>query len=80
MLSDAQALARAVHAHRDMVILDDVISALDAPTEAVIVHNLIGPKGLFRELGTTVLLITHASMESLSRTTRSLIFLEIQFV
>ncbi len=44
-----------------MIILDDVLSALDATTEHHIVHNLIGPKGLFREFGTTVLLITHAS-------------------
>lgn len=45
-----------------MVILDDVLSALDATTESHIVDNLIGPKGLFKELGTTVLLITHAGM------------------
>ena len=59
-----QALARAVYAHRNMIILDDVLSALDATTERHIVDNLIGPKGLFKELGTTVLLITHASMSS----------------
>ncbi|KAK3319199.1 ABC transporter [Apodospora peruviana] len=55
------ALARAVHTRRDMIILDDVLSALDATTERHIVDNLIGPKGLFKELGTTVLLITHAT-------------------
>ncbi|RDW89784.1 hypothetical protein BP6252_01816 [Coleophoma cylindrospora] len=55
------ALARAVYAHRGMIILDDVLSALDAKTEAHIFNNLIGPKGLFKELGTTVLLITHAT-------------------
>lgn len=44
-----------------MIILDDVLSALDATTEGQIVDRLIGPKGLFKELGTTVLLITHAS-------------------
>jgi ATP-binding cassette, subfamily C (CFTR/MRP), member 1 len=44
-----------------MIILDDVLSALDATTERHIVDNLIGPKGLLRELDTTVLLITHTS-------------------
>lgn len=57
-----QALARAVYARRSMIILDDVLSALDAKTESNVVNNLMGTKGLFRELGTTVLLITHSSM------------------
>jgi ATP-binding cassette subfamily C (CFTR/MRP) protein 1 len=43
-----------------MIILDDVLSALDKTTESHIVDNLLGPKGLLKELGTTVLLITHA--------------------
>jgi ATP-binding cassette, subfamily C (CFTR/MRP), member 1 len=51
-----------------MIILDDVLSALDATTERHIVDNLIGPKGLLKELGTTVLLITHASTLSLFTT------------
>ncbi|CAK7217999.1 hypothetical protein SBRCBS47491_003357 [Sporothrix bragantina] len=54
-----QALARAVYARRDVVILDDVLSALDATTERHIVENLIGPGGLSKELGTTVVLVTH---------------------
>ncbi|KAL1899178.1 hypothetical protein Sste5346_003100 [Sporothrix stenoceras] len=54
------ALARAVYARKSLIILDDVLSALDATTERHIVDNLIGPKGLFKEFGTTVLLITHA--------------------
>lgn len=45
-----------------MIILDDVLSALDKTTERQIVDNLLGPKGLFKELGTTGLLITHAGM------------------
>lgn len=60
ILTAAQALARAVYARRSLVILDDVLSALDATTERRIFDRLIGPKGLFKELGTTVLLITHA--------------------
>ncbi|KAK0717286.1 P-loop containing nucleoside triphosphate hydrolase protein [Lasiosphaeria miniovina] len=55
------ALARAVYARRDFIILDDVLSALDATTERHIVINLLSPKGLFKELSTTVLLITHAT-------------------
>lgn len=43
-----------------MIILDDVLSALDTKTESHIIEKLIGPKGLLKELGTTVLLITHA--------------------
>jgi ATP-binding cassette, subfamily C (CFTR/MRP), member 1 len=50
-----------VYARRDLIILDDVLSALDATTERHIVENLFSPEGLFKELGTTVLLITHAS-------------------
>lgn len=55
------ALARAVYARNDMVLLDDVLSALDAKTERLVVDRLIGPEGLFRELGTTVILITHST-------------------
>lgn len=66
-------MARAVYAHRNMIILDDVLSALDATTERHIVNNLIGPKGLFKELGSTVLLITHASMYSAYDAVESLV-------
>ena len=55
------ALARAVYARADIVLLDDVLSALDAKTERLVVDKLIGPKGLFRKLGTTVVLITHST-------------------
>ncbi|KAH0274733.1 putative ABC transporter, partial [Aureobasidium melanogenum] len=54
------ALARAVYARRDIMLLDDVLSALDVNTEEVIVHRLLGPKGLLRKFGTTVLLVTHS--------------------
>lgn len=62
-LPATQALARAVYARRSLVILDDVLSALDATTERRVVDRLIGPQGLFRELSTTVVLITHASKQ-----------------
>ncbi|KAE9373193.1 putative multidrug resistance protein [Stipitochalara longipes BDJ] len=54
------ALARCVYARRDIVVLDDVLSALDARTEQTVVDRLLGESGLFRQLGTTVLLVTHS--------------------
>ncbi|KAI1090683.1 ABC transporter [Rostrohypoxylon terebratum] len=55
------ALARAIFARTDIVILDDPFSALDGTTENEIVHNLFGSDGLFRNLGITVLLVTNSS-------------------
>lgn len=54
------ALARAVYARAPIILLDDVLSALDAKTERMVVEKLMGPKGLFRKHGTTVILITHS--------------------
>ena len=58
---DIQALARALYARNDIVLLDDVLSALDSETERMVVDRLLGPRGIFRKLGVTVILITHAS-------------------
>ncbi|KAK6200636.1 hypothetical protein LQW54_009679 [Pestalotiopsis sp. IQ-011] len=55
------AIARAVYARPSIIILDDVLSALDAKTEVHVAEQLLGRKGIFRSLGTTVILITHAS-------------------
>ena len=55
------ALSRAVYARMDVVLLDDVLSALDAKTEKLVVEKLLGPKGIFRDLNTTVVLITHST-------------------
>ena len=54
------ALARAVYACRNIIILDDILSGLDADTEEHVFKSLFAGKGLFRRLGTTVLLSTHA--------------------
>ncbi|KAH6713295.1 putative multidrug resistance protein, partial [Leptodontidium sp. MPI-SDFR-AT-0119] len=54
------ALARAVYARRSIVVLDDVLSAIDGKTEALVVERLFGKRGLFRKLGSTVILATHA--------------------
>jgi ABC-type multidrug transport system fused ATPase/permease subunit len=63
MIADCglQALARAVYARRAVIILDDVLSAVDAKTENVIVDRLLGVNGIFKTLGSTVILATHAS-------------------
>jgi ATP-binding cassette, subfamily C (CFTR/MRP), member 1 len=55
------ALARAVYAKSDIVLLDDVLSALDSKTEKLVVDRLLGPDGLFRKLKSTVVLITHST-------------------
>jgi ABC-type nitrate/sulfonate/bicarbonate transport system ATPase subunit len=47
-------------AREGLTILDDVLSSLDASTERHITSKLIDPKGLFKQLGSTVILITHA--------------------
>ncbi|KAL3460707.1 P-loop containing nucleoside triphosphate hydrolase protein [Aspergillus heterothallicus] len=50
------AIARAVYARKEFVILDDVFSSLDLETENHIYLNLLGDHGLLRSFGTTVLL------------------------
>ena len=54
------ALARAVYAKKELVILDDVFSGLDSETEEQVFDRLFGVAGLFRKMKTTVLLVTHA--------------------
>lgn len=53
------ALARAVYSRKELVMLDDVFSGLDAETEEHIFNSLFGKKGLFRQMRTTVILVTH---------------------
>ena len=43
-----------------MVLLDDVLSALDARTEELIVDRLLGSQGILRKIRSTVILVTHA--------------------
>lgn len=42
------------------VVLDDVLSAIDARTEKLVVERLLGKTGLLRNLNSTVILATHA--------------------
>ncbi|KGO45062.1 ABC transporter, integral membrane type 1 [Penicillium expansum] len=54
------AIARAVYAQENLLLLDDVSSGLDGKTEEYLFHNLFGPDGLLKESGTTVIIATHA--------------------
>ncbi|KAJ9607943.1 hypothetical protein H2200_008022 [Cladophialophora chaetospira] len=55
------ALARAVYSRSQLLILDDTFSGLDPETEEAIFTRLLGRRGLLRQLGITVLLVTHAA-------------------
>lgn len=57
----AQAIARAVYCRKRMVIFDDVLSGLDSLTEELVFQRVIGPNGLLRKNGATVVLATHSS-------------------
>ncbi|KAJ5823864.1 ABC transporter transmembrane domain type 1 [Penicillium robsamsonii] len=57
-INDKKALARAVFSRLDILILDDVLRALDEETSSRVVRRLLGPAGLLRELNKTVVLIT----------------------
>ena len=43
------------------MLFDDILSALDNTTGSLIFERLLGPSGILRKLGTTVVLATHAS-------------------
>ena len=43
-----------------MLLLDDVMSGLDAQTEEILFNNLFGNMGLFRREGITVIFATNA--------------------
>ncbi|PVH74356.1 ABC transporter-like protein [Cadophora sp. DSE1049] len=55
------AFSRAVYSRKQILILDDVFSGLDATSEDRIFSRLLGKTGLLRQLGTTVILVTHAA-------------------
>ncbi|KAH6707481.1 ABC transporter-like protein [Leptodontidium sp. MPI-SDFR-AT-0119] len=55
------AFSRAVYSRKRVLILDDVFSGLDATSEDRIFSRLLGRTGLLRQLGTTVILVTHAA-------------------
>lgn len=53
------ALARAVYARAEIILLDDVLNALDSRTKKTVVDRLLGKTGLLRRPGSTVVLVTH---------------------
>ncbi|KAF2106756.1 P-loop containing nucleoside triphosphate hydrolase protein [Lophiotrema nucula] len=54
------ALARAIYFRRSIVMIDDVMSGLDASTEEHVFEAVLGEHGLLRGTDTTVVLVTNA--------------------
>ncbi|KAI0121748.1 hypothetical protein BJ170DRAFT_644151 [Xylariales sp. AK1849] len=54
------AIARAVYARRALSLFDDVFSGLDMETQAHVMREVFGPRGLLKAQGSTVLFVTHA--------------------
>ncbi|KAG4438100.1 hypothetical protein IFR05_006421 [Cadophora sp. M221] len=53
-------LARALYSKKELLIIDDGFSGLDAETEEEVFSKLFGNTGLLRKMGMTVILVTHA--------------------
>ncbi|KAK7996619.1 hypothetical protein PG989_004659 [Apiospora arundinis] len=53
------AIARALYARKKIAIFDDVLSGLDMTTKVKVFERALGPEGLLRQSGTTVVLCTH---------------------
>jgi len=56
-----QALARAVYAQKEVLIIDDALSGLDATTENHVFHNLWGNNGILRSQKVTVIIASSSS-------------------
>ncbi|KAL2069425.1 hypothetical protein VTL71DRAFT_14104 [Oculimacula yallundae] len=54
------ALARALYSRKELLIIDDGFSGLDADTEEKVFSALFGKTGLLRQIRMTVILATHA--------------------
>ncbi|KAK1463361.1 ABC transporter [Colletotrichum melonis] len=55
------AIARALYARQELLVLDDVFSGLDFSTEDIVFNNLFGNNGLLRHTDTTVILASSDS-------------------
>lgn len=53
-----QAMARALYARQEVVIMDDAFSALDGHTEKNVIERLAGPNGILRTSKLTVVIAT----------------------
>lgn len=67
LTKELKALARAVYSKYEILVLDDPFSALDPAVTDHIVQRLLGPRGLFRKMGTTVFLISNSSRFTIIR-------------
>jgi ATP-binding cassette, subfamily C (CFTR/MRP), member 1 len=54
-----QALARAIYSRKELLLLDDVFSALDHDTEQKITERLFSANGLLSRTNTSTILVTH---------------------
>ncbi|KAK2609358.1 hypothetical protein QQS21_002139 [Conoideocrella luteorostrata] len=54
------ALARAVYSRAPLLVLDNVFSSLDRPTADIVFCRLFTADGLFKRIGSTVIMTTHA--------------------
>lgn len=55
------ALARALYSKEKLLVLDDVLSAVDRQTAKTIIERVFGKEGLCRRMGLSVLMTTHSS-------------------
>lgn len=54
------ALARALYLEADLLVLDDILSGLDANTEELVFRRVFGDGGIVRRRGVTAVLCTHS--------------------
>lgn len=54
------ALARALYARHEVLVIDDVLSGLDANTAQSVFDRVLGPTGLCKTRGMTAIVATHA--------------------
>ncbi len=54
------ALARALYSRKELIIIDDCFSGLDAETEEAVFLKFFSQRGLLRKSARTAVLVTHA--------------------
>ncbi|KAL9079436.1 MAG: hypothetical protein Q9157_001690 [Trypethelium eluteriae] len=59
--SQRLALARAVYSRKEIIILDDILSGLDAGTEKRVFQNLLDQYGLLRRLRATIVMVSSST-------------------
>lgn len=55
------ALARAIYSRKQLLLLDDITSGLDATTENQVIQRVLGQHGICQKYGLAVVLATHKS-------------------